>query len=68
MLTLSQGLDDKGEGEEAEEQDIEFLEAGKDAAEAFEAAEEPFDLVAFAVWRGRTARAPDGCFSAELRE
>jgi hypothetical protein len=49
VLTLSEGLDDQGEVEESEEDDIEFIEAGEDAAEAFESAEEPLDLVAFAV-------------------
>ncbi|MBI2817199.1 MAG: hypothetical protein HYX72_09695 [Acidobacteria bacterium] len=34
---------------ESEEDDVEFIEAGEDAAEAFESAEEPFDLVALAV-------------------
>jgi len=32
VLTLSQSLDDEGKSQEAEEQDIEFFEAGEDAA------------------------------------
>jgi len=49
VLTLTEGLDDQGEVEESEEDDIEFVEAREDAAEAFEPAEEPLDLVALAV-------------------
>ena len=49
MLTLSEGFDDQGEGEKAEEEDIEFFEAGEDAAEALEPPEEPLDLIALAV-------------------
>jgi hypothetical protein len=49
VLTLTEGLDDQGEVEESEEDDIEFIETGEDAAEAFEPAEEPLDLVALAV-------------------
>ena len=49
MLTLSKGFDDEGEVEEAEEEDIEFLEAGEDSAEAFEPPEEPLDFVALFV-------------------
>jgi hypothetical protein len=49
VLTLAKGFDDEGEGEKAEEQDIEFLEAGEDAPVAFESAEEPFDLIALSV-------------------
>ena len=46
MLTLSQRLDDEREDDEAEEHDVELLEAGEDAPEALEAPEEPLDLVA----------------------
>ena len=49
MLTLTEGLNDQGEVEESQEDDVEFIEAGEDAAEAFEPAEEPFDLVTLAV-------------------
>ncbi len=49
MLTLSQSLDDQGESQETQEQDVQLFEAGEDSAEAFEAAEEPLDLIAFAV-------------------
>ena len=45
MLALTQGLDDEDEGEETEENLIEFLEAGEDSAIAFEPAEEALDLV-----------------------
>jgi hypothetical protein len=48
-LALSESFDDEGEGEEAEEDDIELLEAGEDAAVAFHASEEAFDLIAFLV-------------------
>ena len=49
MFTLAQGFDDEGEGEEAEEEDIEFLEAREDSAEAFEPSEQPLDFVALFV-------------------
>lgn len=49
MFTLTQCFDDEGEVEEAEEEDIEFLEAGEDSAEALEPAEELLDLVALLV-------------------
>ena len=49
MLTLSEGLDDQSEGEEAEEEDIELFEAGEDAAEPFQPAEEPLDFIALLV-------------------
>ena len=49
MFTLAKRFDDEGEVEEAEEEDIEFLEAGEDSAEAFESPEEPLDFVAFLV-------------------
>ncbi len=49
MLTLSEGLDDQGEIEESQKDDIEFIEAGEDAAETFESAEEPLDLIALAI-------------------
>jgi hypothetical protein len=42
-------FDDEGEVEEAEEKDIEFLEAREDSAEAFESPEEPLDFVALLV-------------------
>ena len=45
MFTLAKRFDDEGEVEEAEEEDIEFLEAGEDSAEAFESPEEWLDLV-----------------------
>jgi hypothetical protein len=35
VFALAQGFDGKGEGEEAEEEDIEFLEAREDSGEAF---------------------------------
>ena len=49
MFTLAKGFDDEGEVEEAEEEDIEFLETGEDSAEAFESSEEPLDFVALFV-------------------
>jgi hypothetical protein len=49
VFTLAKGFDDEGEVEEAEEEDIEFLEAGEDSAEAFESPEEPLDFVALLV-------------------
>ena len=49
MLTLSEGLDDQSEVEESQKDDVEFIEAREDAAEAFESAEKPLDLIALAV-------------------
>jgi hypothetical protein len=49
VLTLSEGIDDEHEDDEGEEDDIEFLESGKDAAEAFQPAEKPFHFVALFV-------------------
>lgn len=49
MLTLTECLHDQSESEESKKDDDEFIEAGEDAAEAFESAEEPLDLVALAV-------------------
>jgi hypothetical protein len=49
VFALAKRFDDEGEVEEAEEVDIEFLEAGKDSAEAFESPEEPLDFVALLV-------------------
>ena len=46
MLTLSERFDHKGEGEEAEEDDIEFFEAGEGSTESFESTEEPLDFIA----------------------
>ncbi len=49
MFTLAKRFDDEGEVEEAEEEDIEFLEAGEDSAKAFESPEEPLDFIALLV-------------------
>ena len=49
MFTLAKCFDDEDEVEEAEKEDIEFLEAGEDSAEAFESPEEPLDFVALLV-------------------
>ena len=49
MFTLTESFDDEGEGEEAEEEDIELFEPGEDSAEAFESSEQALDLVAFLV-------------------
>jgi hypothetical protein len=46
VFTLAKRFDDEGEVEEPEEEDIEFLEAGENSAEAFESPEEPLDFVA----------------------
>lgn len=51
MFTLTQCFDDEGEGEEAEEEDIEFLESGEDSAEALQPSEPPLDLIALLVKR-----------------
>ena len=51
MLTLSESFDDEGETKEGKEDAVQFLEAGEDAAVAFEPSEEPFDLVPFAIER-----------------
>src|ERR1017187_6714629 len=51
MFTLTQCFDDEGEGEEAEEEDIEFLESGEDSAEALQPSEQPLDLIALLVKR-----------------
>ena len=44
MLTLSERLDNESKGKEGKEDAVQFLEAGKDAPIALEAAKEPFDL------------------------
>ena len=49
VFTLAKGFDDEGEVEEAEEENVELLEAREDTAEAFEPAEEPLDLIEFRV-------------------
>jgi hypothetical protein len=49
VLTLSDSFDDESEGEEGEENAIQFLEAGEDTAVAFEAAEEALDFIALLV-------------------
>ena len=46
MLTLTQGLADESEVKESEKHHIEFIETRKDALEALEPTEEPFDFVA----------------------
>lgn len=45
MLTLTKRFDDQGEVDEGHEHHVELVEPGEDPAEAFEAAEEPLDLV-----------------------
>ena len=45
MFTLSECFDDKGERNKAEKYYVEFLKAGEYSPIAFEASEEPFDLV-----------------------
>jgi hypothetical protein len=49
VFTLAKRFDAEGEVEEAEEEDIEFLEAREDSAEAFESPEEPLDFIALFV-------------------
>jgi hypothetical protein len=49
VFTLAKRFDDEGEVEKAEEEDIEFLEAGEDSAEVFESPEEPLDFHALLV-------------------
>jgi hypothetical protein len=49
VFTLSESFDDESEVEEADEQYVEFLEAGEDSTEALEPAEQSFDLVTFLV-------------------
>ena len=49
MLTLSERFDDKSEAEKGEEQAIQFLEPGEDAAVALEAAEKALNFIAFLV-------------------
>lgn len=49
MLTLSERFDDEGEGDEGEEDAVQFLEAGEDAAENLQPAEEAFDFIAFSI-------------------
>jgi hypothetical protein len=44
-----EGFDDECKAEECEKDDVQFFKAGEDAAEAFEPAEQSFDLVAFFV-------------------
>ena len=39
MLTLSEGFDDEGKGDEGQKHAVEFLEAGEDAAETLQPAE-----------------------------
>jgi hypothetical protein len=51
VLTLSESFDDKSEAEESEEDAIEFLEAGKDAAVSFEFAKEPLDFISLSIKR-----------------
>ena len=51
MFTLTKCFDDKGEGQEAEEEDIEFLESGEDSAEALQPSKQPLDLIALLVKR-----------------
>ena len=49
MLTLSDSFDDESEAEESEEDAIQFLEPGEDAAVTPQATEETLNLVAFPV-------------------
>ena len=49
MLTLSEGLHDKREVDEAEEEHVALVKPGEDAPEGFQAAKQPLHLVALAV-------------------
>jgi len=49
VLTLTQSFDDEGKQDEAGEHNIELVEAGEDAAVAFEPPEEAFDFISAAV-------------------
>lgn len=49
MLTLTQGFDDEGEQDEPSEQNIQLVEAGKDAAITFEPSEVTFDFISASV-------------------
>ncbi len=49
MFTLSKIIDDQCKIDECEKDDVEFVGAGEDAAEAFEPAEEPGYLIASAI-------------------
>ena len=51
MFTLAQRLDDENESKKCEKDNVEFLEAGEDAAEAFEPPEKPFDFIPLLVQR-----------------
>jgi hypothetical protein len=51
VFTLTQCFNDEGEGEEAEEEYIEFLESGEDSAEALQPSEEALDLISLLVKR-----------------
>jgi hypothetical protein len=49
VLTLAQGFQDEGKQDESGEQNIQLVEARKDAAIAFEPTEEAFDFISAAV-------------------
>jgi hypothetical protein len=49
MFTLSEGFHDDSEVEEAEEEDIEFFETGKDSAVALETAGQALYLIVLLV-------------------
>jgi hypothetical protein len=49
VCTLSKSFNDEGETDKSEKDDIEFVEARKDATKAFQAAKEPFYFIAFLV-------------------
>jgi len=51
MLTLTKGIGDKREMDEAKEHYVELFEAGKDPAETFEPPEQALDFVALLVQR-----------------
>jgi hypothetical protein len=51
VLTLQQCEPDEGESDETTEESVEFVVAGEDAAEALEATEESFDMIALSINR-----------------
>ncbi len=49
MFTLSEGVHDKREVDEAEEEYVELVKPGEDAPEGFQAAEQPLHFITFPV-------------------
>ena len=49
MFTLSKSLNDECKVDKSEKDNVEFLEAGKNAPEAFQTTQEPLHLIPFLV-------------------